>query len=200
MRKPLLFDGSEASGGRIFLPGQVLFKTNGYISEPRISPDGNSVAFLEHPVFADNRGYVDVADANGKVRRLSPENAGEQGLAWSPDGRELWYAASPPGVQEHQIFAVSLNGNIRKVMQIPNNALSAISRRMAGSCSRARLRRVNRWSFRLPRRSHGMSARWDMESRANSRLMGGQSPSPKAVQAQAGIISSFIASWTNPLR
>jgi eukaryotic-like serine/threonine-protein kinase len=29
--------------------GKVLFKTDGYISDPRISPDGKSVAFMEHP-------------------------------------------------------------------------------------------------------------------------------------------------------
>jgi eukaryotic-like serine/threonine-protein kinase len=103
--------------------GRVLFKTNGYISAPRISPDGKSVAFMEHPVFADNRGYVDVADASGKVRRLTPEASGELGLAWSPDGHEIWYDASSSGVGEREVFAVSLTGRIRKVMQITNNAV-----------------------------------------------------------------------------
>lgn len=104
--------------------GHVLYKTNGYISDPRISPDGKLVAFMEHPIFGDNRGYVAVADANGNTRRLSGENAGEQGLAWSPDGREIWYGASSPSLhsQEQVIFAVSLSGKTRKVLQIPNNA------------------------------------------------------------------------------
>ena len=103
--------------------GRVLFTTNGYISEPRISPDGKSVAFMEHPVFADNRGYVDVADASGKVRRLTPESSAEQGLAWSADGRELWYGASAPGTQQQEIYAVSLSGTTRNVMQIPSDAM-----------------------------------------------------------------------------
>jgi hypothetical protein len=51
--------------------GKVLYKTNGYISHPRISPDGKMVAFLDHPLFGDDRGYVAVADANGSVKRLT---------------------------------------------------------------------------------------------------------------------------------
>jgi eukaryotic-like serine/threonine-protein kinase len=103
--------------------GRVLFTTNGYITAPRISPDGKSVAFMEHPVFADNRGYVDIADASGKVRRLTPEASGEQGLAWSPDGHEVWYDAASSGIGEREVFAISLTGKVRKVMQIPSNAV-----------------------------------------------------------------------------
>ena len=74
--------------------GRVLFRTNGYISAPRISPDQKQVAFLEHPLFGDNRGYVAVADAEGTVKRVTGESGAVEGLAWSRDGREIWFSSA----------------------------------------------------------------------------------------------------------
>src|SRR5205823_8866126 len=85
--------------------GKVLFKTNGYISHPRISPDGKQVAFLEHPVYGDDRGYLDTADAAGNVKRLTADAQGEDGVAWSPDQREVWFAATfPESTGEREVF------------------------------------------------------------------------------------------------
>ncbi len=77
--------------------GKVLFKTNGYVSDLRISPDGKTVAFMEHPLFGDDRGYVSVVDGSGYVERLTGEAAGEEGLAWAGDGSELWYSGTREG-------------------------------------------------------------------------------------------------------
>ena len=102
--------------------GRVLFKTNGYISHPRISPDEKLVAFLEHPLFGDDRGYVDVAEANGSTKRLTPEAGAVDGLAWSPDGREIWYAATS---SEHSpgrmVQAVTLGGKTRRIFGVPGD-------------------------------------------------------------------------------
>ena len=59
----------------------------------RVSPDGQRVGFLEHPLFGDNRGYVAVFDGKS-VRRLTPEYSGTEALAWSADGREIWYGGA----------------------------------------------------------------------------------------------------------
>ena len=100
--------------------GKVLFKTNGYISHPRISPDGKLVAFLEHPVYGDDRGYLDLVDAGANVKRLTVESQGEEGVAWSPDSREVWYAAAPPdSAMERAVFAVTPGGKSRVVSQSP---------------------------------------------------------------------------------
>src|SRR6267143_1775708 len=104
--------------------GTVLFKTNGYISHPRISPDGKLVAFLEHPVFGDDRGFLDVVDAGGNVKRLTGEAQAEEGVAWSGDGREIWYAASAPEVgQDRAVFAVTLAGRSRQSFHIPGQTV-----------------------------------------------------------------------------
>jgi len=120
-------DGSQfavvrSAGGpqRLEYPiGKILFETNGYISHPRISPDGKQVAFLEHPVYGDDRGYLDLVDASKKAKRLTGESQGEEGVAWSPDGREIWYAASAGAGDERKVFAVSPTGKSRVVSDTP---------------------------------------------------------------------------------
>jgi serine/threonine protein kinase/Tol biopolymer transport system component len=104
--------------------GKSLFKTNGYISHPRISPNGKMVAFVEHPIFGDDRGYVALADAKGKVKRLTEEAPAVEGLAWSSDGGEIWYAATAKGTlsRERMVYAVSLQGESRKILQVPNDS------------------------------------------------------------------------------
>jgi eukaryotic-like serine/threonine-protein kinase len=100
--------------------GRDLFQTNGYISHTRISPDGKLVAFLEHPVYGDDRGYLDIADAAGNVKRLTAEAQGEDGVAWSPDEQEVWFAATFPGTTgERAVFAVTPAGKSRVVFQVP---------------------------------------------------------------------------------
>jgi len=99
--------------------GHVLFKTNGYISHPRISPDGKSVAFLEHPVFGDDRGYLDIVDASANARRLTSEAQAEEGVAWSSDGREILHSAASPTAQDRIVLAVAPSGKSRQVLNIP---------------------------------------------------------------------------------
>ncbi len=102
--------------------GKVLFQTNGYISHPRISPSGKLVAFLEHPLFGDDRGYVALTQPDGTTKRLTLEASAIDGLAWSPDGREIWYAATS---SEHSpgrmVQAVTLAGKTRNIFGVPGD-------------------------------------------------------------------------------
>ena len=69
-----------------FPVGKVLYETGGWISHPRVSPRGDMVAFLDHPVQGDDSGSVAVVDLNGKKRILAGEFFSSQGLARSSDG------------------------------------------------------------------------------------------------------------------
>ena len=95
-------------------PGTVLFETQGWVSHPRVSPDGASVAFLEHPQPGDDRGYVALVDAKGAHRRLGPVWATIWGLAWSPDGEEIWFAGGPDAsLAVRRLYAMNLEGEFR---------------------------------------------------------------------------------------
>jgi len=74
--------------------GSVLYETTGYVSDPRVSPDGSRVAFMDHQSRFDDRGWVKVVDRNKNVTSVAGEFWGEEGLAWSPDGQMVYFAAN----------------------------------------------------------------------------------------------------------
>ena len=97
--------------------GKVLYETGGWISHPRVSPKGDLVAFLNHPVWPDDRGSLEVVDLAGKRKVLSDGWESEEGVAWSPKGDEIWFAAIKYG-NAHALFAVTPSRKLRLVERI----------------------------------------------------------------------------------
>ena len=103
--------------------GKVLYETTGgWISYPRVSPKGDFVAFIDHPNQGDDGGAVAAVDNSGRKSQLTREWYGTQGLAWSPDGQEIWFTASELGV-DHYLSAVTLAGKERLVTRIPGTLI-----------------------------------------------------------------------------
>lgn len=98
--------------------GHVLYETAGWISHPRISPKGDQVAFLDHPIFADDGGVVSIVDLEGHKRVLSSGWESVEGLAWSANGTEIWFSGAKAGIERH-IYAVDLSGHQRLVFRAP---------------------------------------------------------------------------------
>ena len=74
--------------------GTVLYKSPGYISDLRISPDGNRVLFMDHQTEGDDRGWVRIADRDGTVALVAGEFPSTQGTAWSHDGGTLFFSGA----------------------------------------------------------------------------------------------------------
>ncbi len=98
--------------------GKPLYETGGWIGHPRFSPKGDLIAFIDHPVQGDDSGTLAVIDLAGNKKTLSGEWFTIQGLAWSPDGKEIWFTASKSGV-DRTLYATTLDGKERMVLRLP---------------------------------------------------------------------------------
>jgi Tol biopolymer transport system component len=108
--------------GRIRLEypiGKILYETGGWISNLRISPKGDLIAFMDHPLQGDTIGAVAVVDLSGHQKTISSQQPGGAiGLAWSPKGDEIWFTATKVGL-DRSLFAVTLSGRERLVARVP---------------------------------------------------------------------------------
>ncbi|HEV3207047.1 MAG TPA: protein kinase [Terriglobales bacterium] len=98
--------------------GKVLYKTAGWISHPRISPKGNLIAFIDHPARRDDAGSVEVVDLAGNKKTLSQGWGSAQGLAWAPDGTEIWFTSTRIG-NGRSLTAVDMSGKERVFSRSP---------------------------------------------------------------------------------
>ena len=94
--------------------GTVRYESFGYLSDPRVSPDGKRIAFHEHAFKFDDRGTVSVVDLEGSHRALTTEYWGLEGLAWTADGKRLLFGGASKGF--YQVHEVSMNGSDRLVL------------------------------------------------------------------------------------
>jgi Tol biopolymer transport system component len=117
-------DGSDLAVVRVlensqrleFPIGNVLYETHGHISHLRVSPRGDRVAFIDHPPRGD-AGVVVALDRNGARTTLSQWRSDTFGLAWHPDGREVWFTAGMLG-DFKSLRAVTLDGKERLIARM----------------------------------------------------------------------------------
>jgi Tol biopolymer transport system component/predicted Ser/Thr protein kinase len=98
--------------------GKVLYEADGWIGNPRMSPDGKTVAFVDHPQTGDDGGAVAILDLAGKKTKLSDGWDSIQGLAWSPDANEIWFTATRTG-GDRSLYATTLSGTVRLLARVP---------------------------------------------------------------------------------
>jgi serine/threonine protein kinase/Tol biopolymer transport system component len=98
--------------------GHALHVSSGYMEALRVSPRGDAIAFLDHPLHDDSAGWVATVDLAGHYRTISSRFNSMRGLAWSPDGGEVWFAAAKQGTNM-AVWAVSRSGRERLVASFP---------------------------------------------------------------------------------
>ncbi len=75
-----------------FPEGRVLYRTSGWLSNLRVAPGDDTVAFIEHPVRHDDAGAIRILDPRGNAVTLSDGWSSASGLAWKT-GDEIWFTA-----------------------------------------------------------------------------------------------------------
>src|SRR5262249_10005341 len=96
--------------------GRVLYETAGWVGNPRISPDGTEVAFIDHPLFADDAGAAAIVDRTGRRHHISGPYSSAQGLCWSPGGKEVWFTGASVGFNR-SLYAATRSGHVRLLSQ-----------------------------------------------------------------------------------
>ena len=100
-----------------FPAGSVIYRPQGWLSHVRFSRQGDLLAFADHVPYGDD-GRIVVVDRYGKQRVASSFYSSVEGLAWSRNGQEVWFTASPGGAAR-ALYALSLSGKERLVLRVP---------------------------------------------------------------------------------
>ncbi len=101
--------------------GHVIYKTALWVTFARFSPKEDLIAFIEHPMWGDDAGTVVIIDRSGQpvVRGREPFNS-TSGLAWTPNGDEVWFSGEAPGKgRGRDILALGVTGKERIVLPVP---------------------------------------------------------------------------------
>ena len=103
--------------------GKIIYETNGWLSHICFSPDGKQIAAIEHPGRGDDRGSIALLDASGNKKDLTETWSSASGLAWSPDGKEIWFTASAEGSNQQMLRAVTIEGRDRIILSTAGNLI-----------------------------------------------------------------------------
>jgi Tol biopolymer transport system component len=99
--------------------GHALLDGVNWISSPKISADGQSIAFADHEnPNGDDRGSIAVVDLQAHEKKLSSGWSSIEGLLWSPAGDEIWFTASSTGGTDN-LRGVNLAGKLRAITNVP---------------------------------------------------------------------------------
>ncbi|HEX6642291.1 MAG TPA: hypothetical protein VF215_14320, partial [Thermoanaerobaculia bacterium] len=86
-----------------------------WLSNVRVSPKGDRVAFIQHDRWGDDSGRLVIIGARGERLVESIGYHSVAGIAWTPSGDEVWSAAHHEGTGR-DLVALSIRGRERVVL------------------------------------------------------------------------------------
>jgi len=99
--------------------GNTILESSNWISNVRLSPKNDMLAYLDHPIWGDDAGRVTVIDTSGqRILQASTVWSSTSGLAWTPKGDEVWTACERRLVGR-DLISFSLTGKERTVLPAP---------------------------------------------------------------------------------
>jgi serine/threonine protein kinase len=98
-------------------PENVIYQPKAWVSHVRFSPSGAYLAIADH-VFSGDDGRVVIVDIHGKIKASSSFYSSVEGLAWAPNGKEVWFSAVPGG-SARSIYALDFSSKERLIYRSP---------------------------------------------------------------------------------
>ena len=95
----------------------MIYEPRGWVSHVRFSPSGEFLAIADHVPSGDD-GRVVIIDARGNPKASSSYYSSVEGLAWAPNGKEVWFSAVPGGAAR-SIYALDISGKERLIYRAP---------------------------------------------------------------------------------
>ncbi len=109
--------GPNAAPHLEFPVGTAIYEPEGWVSHVRFSPNGDWLAIADHVQGGDD-GRIVILNPHGKRKASSSFYSSVEGLAWTPNGKEVWYSAVPAGAAR-SIYALNLSGKERLIYRSP---------------------------------------------------------------------------------
>ena len=100
-----------------FPAGNVVYTSPNWVFALRVSPKGDQVALNVHT--EGQKSEIIIIGLDGSKRRVASPVVFARGMAWAPDGKEIWYTAPPDAAQVSTIYAATMDGKRRLVMRTP---------------------------------------------------------------------------------
>jgi len=97
--------------------GNVIYSPQAWVSHVRFSPNGEYLAIADHVPGGDD-GRIVIIDKRGNRKASSSFFTSVQGLAWGPNGKEVWFSAVPGGAAR-SLYALDLAGKERLIYRAP---------------------------------------------------------------------------------
>lgn len=101
---------------RLELPAGKVLHEAGWLSHPRVSPNGDAIACCVHDGPEDDRGDLILVGRTGTRRPIAGGWSSIDGVAWAADGKSLWISASRAG-GNNSVWSVALDGG---AVQVPS--------------------------------------------------------------------------------
>ena len=101
--------------------GTVIYEPEGWVSHVRFSPNGDFIAIADHVVGGDD-GRVVILDKKGNRKTSSSFYSSVEGLAWAPNGKEVWFSAVPAG-SARSVYAMDFSGKERLIYRAPGGLI-----------------------------------------------------------------------------
>ena len=100
--------------------GTLLYETSGghWLSNVRMSPRDEMLAFIDHPLEGDDAGTVQVVDFGGHRRVLTKSWVSLGGPAWDPNGAAIWFSGNEVRSGRERpraIYRVSMDGKQKEI-------------------------------------------------------------------------------------
>ena len=97
--------------------GKVLYSSPNVVYALRVSPKGDSVAI--NIGTQGQKSEILLFGTDGSKRTLATADVFARGMAWRPDGDELWFSISRDTEEVPSLYGVTLDGEERVIMKTP---------------------------------------------------------------------------------